>query len=263
MTVSERAFPRNLREKLAERKLPEETPEKPSDTGDVARRLISYMVEADQRRFLIALVVRLVGDSVAESPAVTRAARKAHKKAVQDEQAEFLDRAERVAPDARLLAQTQTVLNAVFLDVDAGRVVKGVKFVDIRDAGDPVERACAYEAQGADDEAAGGLLHLGLDVEKGLVEAVTEIGPQCAGRAVGPLQPHGGVHRRAVFALGLAAHLEGGGLAQHRWAQRHLGHVEALEADGQGQLRPVRRAGVARLGGRRLGQALQAHGVGL
>ena len=48
MTVSERAFPANLREKLAQRKLPTETPEKPSDTGDVARRLVSYMVEADQ-----------------------------------------------------------------------------------------------------------------------------------------------------------------------------------------------------------------------
>jgi ATP-binding cassette subfamily B protein len=62
MTVSERAFPRNLREKLAERKLPDETPEKPSDTGDVARRLVTYMVDADRQRFLIALVVRLVGD---------------------------------------------------------------------------------------------------------------------------------------------------------------------------------------------------------
>ncbi len=62
MTVSERAFPENLREKLAQRKLPAETPEKPTDTGDVARRLVSYMVDADQRRFLIALVVRLVGD---------------------------------------------------------------------------------------------------------------------------------------------------------------------------------------------------------
>ena len=37
------------------------------------------------------------------------------------------------------------------LDVDAGRVVKGVKFKEIRDAGDPVEIACAYEKQGADE----------------------------------------------------------------------------------------------------------------
>ena len=37
------------------------------------------------------------------------------------------------------------------LDVDAGRVVKGVKFVDIRDAGDPVEVARRYNEEGADE----------------------------------------------------------------------------------------------------------------
>jgi cyclase len=37
------------------------------------------------------------------------------------------------------------------LDVHAGRVVKGVQFVDLRDAGDPVECAKAYDAQGADE----------------------------------------------------------------------------------------------------------------
>lgn len=37
------------------------------------------------------------------------------------------------------------------LDVDGGRVVKGVNFVDIRDIGDPVELAVRYEAEGADE----------------------------------------------------------------------------------------------------------------
>ena len=37
------------------------------------------------------------------------------------------------------------------LDVDAGRVVKGVQFIDIRDAGDPVEVARRYDEQGADE----------------------------------------------------------------------------------------------------------------
>ena len=37
------------------------------------------------------------------------------------------------------------------LDVDAGRVVKGVRFVEIRDAGDPVEIARRYDEQGADE----------------------------------------------------------------------------------------------------------------
>ena len=37
------------------------------------------------------------------------------------------------------------------LDVDAGRVVKGVNFRDLRDAGDPVEMAAIYDAEGADE----------------------------------------------------------------------------------------------------------------
>ncbi|MFM7509294.1 MAG: HisA/HisF-related TIM barrel protein, partial [Actinomycetota bacterium] len=37
------------------------------------------------------------------------------------------------------------------LDVDAGRVVKGTNFVDLRDAGDPVELAERYDAEGADE----------------------------------------------------------------------------------------------------------------
>ena len=37
------------------------------------------------------------------------------------------------------------------LDVDAGRVVKGTNFVDLRDAGDPVELARRYDAEGADE----------------------------------------------------------------------------------------------------------------
>ena len=37
------------------------------------------------------------------------------------------------------------------LDVDAGRVVKGVNFLNLRDAGDPVELGAAYDAQGADE----------------------------------------------------------------------------------------------------------------
>ncbi|MFZ5806950.1 MAG: imidazole glycerol phosphate synthase subunit HisF [Verrucomicrobiota bacterium] len=37
------------------------------------------------------------------------------------------------------------------LDVTGGRVVKGIKFIELRDAGDPVEAALAYEKQGADE----------------------------------------------------------------------------------------------------------------
>src|SRR5207245_9016728 len=37
------------------------------------------------------------------------------------------------------------------LDVAGGRVVKGVRFVELRDAGDPVEQAARYDAEGADE----------------------------------------------------------------------------------------------------------------
>src|SRR3546814_19861820 len=37
------------------------------------------------------------------------------------------------------------------LDIDRGRVVKGIKFEDVQDAGDPVEVARKYDAQGADE----------------------------------------------------------------------------------------------------------------
>lgn len=48
-------------------------------------------------------------------------------------------------------AMTLAVRVIPCLDVDAGRVVKGVNFENLRDAGDPVELAAAYDAQGADE----------------------------------------------------------------------------------------------------------------
>ena len=51
----------------------------------------------------------------------------------------------------RLTAVSLAVRVIPCLDVDAGRVVKGVNFVDLRDAGDPVELAARYDAQGADE----------------------------------------------------------------------------------------------------------------
>ena len=49
------------------------------------------------------------------------------------------------------------------LDVDRGRVVKGVPFLNLRDAGDPVAIACAYSEQGADEIA---FLDITATVEK-------------------------------------------------------------------------------------------------
>src|SRR6266403_2558495 len=50
---------------------------------------------------------------------------------------------------SRLIVLAKRVIPC--LDVKDGRVVKGVRFVDLRDAGDPVEAALAYDAQGADE----------------------------------------------------------------------------------------------------------------
>ena len=50
------------------------------------------------------------------------------------------------------------------LDVAEGRVVKGINFVDLRDAGDPVEAARAYDAAGADELCSVSYTH--LDVYK-------------------------------------------------------------------------------------------------
>ncbi len=74
------------------------------------------------------------------------------------------------------------------LDVDAGRVVKGVKFVDIRDAGDPVEIARRYDAEGADE-----LTFLDITAsheDRGTMVHVVE---QVAGEVFIPLTVGGGI----------------------------------------------------------------------
>ena len=64
------------------------------------------------------------------------------------------------------------------LDVTGGRVVKGTQFVNLRDAGDPVECAIEYERQGADE-----LVFLDItassDARKTMVEVVEETARQC------------------------------------------------------------------------------------
>lgn len=64
------------------------------------------------------------------------------------------------------------------LDVDAGRVVKGVNFVNLRDAGDPVEAAARYNAEGADELC---MLDISATVEARatLINTVRGIADQC------------------------------------------------------------------------------------
>ena len=74
------------------------------------------------------------------------------------------------------------------LDVDAGRVVKGIRFVDIRDAGDPLEVARCYDEQGADELAFLDITasNEGRDTMLHVVEAV-------AGQVFIPLTVGGGI----------------------------------------------------------------------
>jgi cyclase len=74
------------------------------------------------------------------------------------------------------------------LDVDAGRVVKGVNFVDLRDAGDPVEMAQVYDAEGADE-----LTFLDITASSAARETTYEVVGQTAEQVFIPLTVGGGI----------------------------------------------------------------------
>jgi cyclase len=74
------------------------------------------------------------------------------------------------------------------LDVDAGRVVKGVQFVDIRDAGDPVEVARRYDEQGADE-----ITFLDITASSDQRDTMVHVVEQVAGEVFIPLTVGGGI----------------------------------------------------------------------
>ncbi|MEY3407112.1 MAG: hypothetical protein RL038_173 [Actinomycetota bacterium] len=74
------------------------------------------------------------------------------------------------------------------LDVDAGRVVKGTNFVDLRDAGDPVELAAKYNREGADE-----LVFLDITASSGGRETTYEMVRRTAEEIFIPLTVGGGV----------------------------------------------------------------------
>jgi cyclase len=74
------------------------------------------------------------------------------------------------------------------LDVDAGRVVKGVNFIDLRDAGDPVEMARVYDAEGADE-----LVFLDITASSGDRSTTYDIVRRTAEQVFIPLTVGGGV----------------------------------------------------------------------
>lgn len=74
------------------------------------------------------------------------------------------------------------------LDVDQGRVVKGVNFVDIRDAGDPVELAERYDAEGADE-----LVFLDITASHEKRDTIVELARRTADNVFIPFTIGGGI----------------------------------------------------------------------
>ena len=74
------------------------------------------------------------------------------------------------------------------LDVDDGRVVKGVQFVDIRDAGDPVELAALYDREGADE-----IVFLDITASSDDRKIILEVVARTADQVFIPLTVGGGV----------------------------------------------------------------------
>ncbi len=74
------------------------------------------------------------------------------------------------------------------LDVNAGRVVKGVNFVDLRDAGDPVEIARRYDEQGADE-----ITFLDITASSDARDIILHVVEQVADQVFIPLTVGGGV----------------------------------------------------------------------
>jgi cyclase len=74
------------------------------------------------------------------------------------------------------------------LDVDGGRVVKGINFRDLRDAGDPVQLAAAYDAEGADE-----LVFLDITASSGDRQTMVDVVRRTADQVFIPLTVGGGV----------------------------------------------------------------------
>jgi cyclase len=74
------------------------------------------------------------------------------------------------------------------MDVDAGRVVKGTRFLDIRDAGDPVELAAFYDAAGADE-----LVFLDITATSDKRATVVELARRAADEVFVPFTIGGGI----------------------------------------------------------------------
>ena len=142
------------------------------------------------------------------------------------------------------------------LDVDAGRVVKGINFVDLRDAGDPAELAERYDEDGADE-----LVFLDITASSDARDILLDAVRRTADRVFVPLTVGGGVRRLAdvdallragadKVSLNTAAleHPELVGAAADRFGQQCI--VVAIDAKREGDGYAVYSHGGRRLAGR-------------
>ena len=87
------------------------------------------------------------------------------------------------------------------VDVRDGRVVKGVNFVGLRDAGDPVELAARYDHEGADE-----LVFLHITASHERREIIAELAARCAEQVLIPFTVGGGLNEeedvRRILAAG-------------------------------------------------------------
>ncbi len=87
------------------------------------------------------------------------------------------------------------------LDIDAGRVVKGTSFLDLRDAGDPVELAAFYDAEGADE-----LVFLDITASSERRAIVSDLAARVAAKVSIPFTVGGGIgsidDMRAILRAG-------------------------------------------------------------
>ena len=122
------------------------------------------------------------------------------------------------------------------LDVKDGRVVKGVNFVSLRDAGDPVEQAALYDAAGADE-----LCFLDITASHENRDTIVDVVSRTAARLFLPLTVGGGI--RAVDDMRRLL-LAGRRQMQHQLRSRRTAGTG--ERGGAEIRQPVRRRGGGR-----------------
>ena len=114
------------------------------------------------------------------------------------------------------------------LDVDAGRVVKGVRFVNLRDAGDPVELAAAYDREGADE-----LTFLDITASSDHRETMYDVVSRTAEQVFIPLTVGGGVRSTQDVDRLLRAGADKVALNTAAVARPELLHEAALQFGAQ------------------------------